>query len=220
MKGYVTIFFVLVLFASFTPPGTQKVKKGFYMDSREIQVSDWLEYAWYLKRDSMDKEHFKYKAALPDSTLFNHSHFMFDNPPINTTYPIVGVTYEQVVAYCKWRSVIVNKKYHKKVVYRLPTPEEWIEFANKNALQADHSKNSDSIERVSYFAKPFLGDYYIEKKIKKADYNLTDNVSEMTSEKGISMGNNFTDKEKGLARHEYTKPEKWLGFRCACEVVN
>ncbi|WP_196889488.1 SUMF1/EgtB/PvdO family nonheme iron enzyme [Aureivirga sp. CE67] len=49
---------------------------------------------------------------------------------------------------------------------------------------------------------------------EKGFYHLFDNISEMTSTKGIAMGDNYYH-NKGTFKNQvkYTKPEVWLGFR-------
>jgi Uncharacterized conserved protein len=51
-------------------------------------------------------------------------------------------------------------------------------------------------------------------------YCMQGNVSEMTSEKGIGMGGNYSlkvEQARFNSKQEYKKPESWLGFRCIAE---
>lgn len=60
-----------------------------------------------------------------------HSHPAFDN------YPVVNISYEAAVMYCKWLTEQYNanpKRKFKKVVFRLPTIIEW-EYAAKGGLE-------------------------------------------------------------------------------------
>lgn len=44
-------------------------------------------------------------------------------------YPVVNITYDAAVEYCKWLTAIYNntpKRKFKEVVYRLPSKEEWV----------------------------------------------------------------------------------------------
>lgn len=57
--------------------------------------------------------------------------------------------------------------------------------------------------------------------MKKNIHHIIGNVSEMTSTEGISFGGSWIhtmDEIKKDVTFEYTKPEYWLGFRCACKV--
>lgn len=144
-------------------------------------------------------------------------------------FPITGINYEQAVDFCKWRTMVLGGN---KVVYRLPTKEEWIAFANKGL--SDHEKVNrlrDSLQEgkcptYNYWItfpcdalhptsrQNGTGRYSPEKT--KA-FDVFGNVSEMTSEEGEAKGGNY----KLYARQchydsiqRYTKPEVWLGFRC------
>jgi formylglycine-generating enzyme required for sulfatase activity len=199
---------LFIALCAFTPPGTIKVQTSFYIDKSEISNAGWAEYISYLKdwRQS-DKENVL--AVLPDSTVWcsvYHGTFTKDWSK-NQNYPVVGISYEQAVNFCKWRSEAVRIKYHRKVKYRLPSQEEWSKFANTYILKEHNSIISENIQAVGNTSGS-----------KKDALHLFDNISEMTSEKGLAIGNNFTDVQKGLNVHNYSKPEKWLGFRCACEV--
>lgn len=152
-------------------------------------------------------------------------------------YPITGISYEQAVEYCKWRSLIQGEK---TVEYRLPTPEEWIKAAKKdleensvkfgipdsitlkhqptynykqNAITVQNIKNEPNFEtrlqRVQF-------DY----KSKLAN-NIFGNVSEMTIIKGISKGGNYLTTFAFQCNidsiQKYESPKMWLGFRCVVE---
>jgi formylglycine-generating enzyme required for sulfatase activity len=53
-------------------------------------------------------------------------------------------------------------------------------------------------------------------------YNMIGNVAEMVSEKGIAKGGSFAntlEECKIINNQYYTKPERWLGFRCVAVIV-
>jgi len=215
MKKIIIIPFLVILFCSFTPPGTIKIPDTIiYIDKSEISNDDWLGYIIYLK-DWRQADSVDIQPMLPDPRVWSsvyHGSFtsiasIMQTAPKSLDHPVVGVSYAQVVEYCKWRSEVVRIKYGKKVIYRLPTPEEWLKYANQIASKDNNQTMPDSLQAVS-----------TAKASKNDVFHFADNISEMTSEKGIAMGNNYTDKERGFDKHTYTNPEKWLGFRCVCEV--
>ena len=122
------------------PPGVVKAD-SILIDEAEVTNLHWLEYLYYLKRDSSDHI---YRAALPDTSVWEQ---VYENDlamtfsasylrsPAFQHFPVVGVTYEQAKGYCEWRSLVVNEKmrpenqHNLPVEYRLPTPSEWLAVA-------------------------------------------------------------------------------------------
>lgn len=108
-----------------------------------ITLQDWVDYLWWLGRE---KDTVKFKAMLPDG-LHNLQIYSMDweknidyidtlgilkwrwRYPAFRDYPLIGISYEQVIEYCAWRTDRVNEllKLRKKkytVVYTLPTEED------------------------------------------------------------------------------------------------
>ncbi len=122
---------------------------SFYMDETEIANIHWLEYLFYVQRDSSEAA---YKKALPDTNVWE-SPLAFNDPYVDhyfrypgfRYYPVVGIKWLQASDYCGWRTAVVNKKLAQDagvevpedggriplesgVVlpnYRLPTEAEW-----------------------------------------------------------------------------------------------
>lgn len=151
------------------PPGTVQINDTLYIDQTEVANIHWREYWFYLDRfDSANS----YKA-LPDTLVWNTIGQIVDtqkisdtliitstsdNPlteyyirhPMFNSYPVVGISHEQVVEYCKWRTYVANqgdyfrenkiKDYRNhlqdtfpiRYFYRLPTKEEWEMIAKGN----------------------------------------------------------------------------------------
>ncbi len=123
-----------------TPPNGIWLYDSLFIDATELSNIHWLEYLHYLRLDSPKSV---YQAALPDTTVWN----AFDTTGVLTSsylrYPgyrhfgLVGISWDQAVEYCKWRSDIVNEKWRDKdtgeqnfyLTYRLPTEKEWMEAA-------------------------------------------------------------------------------------------
>ena len=123
--------------------------QSFFLDQTEIANIHWLEYLHYIERDSSETY---FQSALPDTTVWEKE-LAFNTPYVSNYlrypgfryYPVVGVSWNQAVDYCRWRTEAVNKQrameyYGEDYVdgdippiesgiylpeFRLPTEAEW-----------------------------------------------------------------------------------------------
>jgi len=87
---------------------------SFYMDETEIANIHWLEYLYYVKKDSSEEF---YESALPDTMVWE-SKLAYNDPytehylryPGFRYFPVVGVNWLQANDYAVWRTRVVNKK--------------------------------------------------------------------------------------------------------------
>ena len=296
IKTTIVLFISVILFTSsineessrgvkqfkFTPPGCVWLKNNLYIDSKEIQNTDYREYLFWLLK-AKGRKSTEYIAAFPDTSVWQEK--LHTKPLIEkylrtvhySSYPMVGVSYEQANNYCKWRTDIVNeyilikkgivengflekgsenftlksfldgtyKNILRKVKpednyliarYRLPSKEEWEYAASadldikryplgfkksifSNSELASNTKNGNKeIKKLQFTATVPVSSY---KTNKYKIYCMIGNVAEMTLTKGISKGGSWIHNTSDCEiRKEikYEKPEKWLGFRCACEL--
>lgn len=243
----ITASFTVQTKKQFTPPGTVQINDTLFADECEIDNFSWQEYELAMAT-AYGKNSKQHMATLPD-TLVWRDNLSYNEPyveyyyrhPAYRNYPVVGVSYEQAVAYCKWRTervkmfMTVAKKYSvMNFEYRLPTKTEWEKLAETSAgfinnggrnekgqyrlncistdaaIKSPTNDNADVTAPVRSYYKNLFG-----------IYNMTGNVAEMVSEKGICKGggwrNNIEECRIGLDK-EYTKPTAWLGFRCICVI--
>ncbi len=88
--------------------------KDILMDEHEVTNKQWKEFVAA-----------KGQAFKPDTTLeFSYGLTVrnYYNNPAYDEYPVVGITWEQAVAFCEWRTSQVNDG---GADFRLPTEEEW-----------------------------------------------------------------------------------------------
>jgi len=136
---------------SASPPGAIYIHPlQLYADEVEVTNLHWQEFLYYARRDSSV---LYYHSQLPDTTVIQlrqQDYYYFkdmdgeairDIAPITSYqyhpeylfHPVVGVSYEQAVEYCKWRSAVVTAVYNRnpksrqklRYTYRLPTEQEW-----------------------------------------------------------------------------------------------
>ncbi len=241
-----------------TPPGTVWLKENIFIDTKEVSNIDYREFLYSIKKE-YGKNSDKYKKLLPDTTVWTSENkyntpfveFYFRHPAYNY-YPVVGISYEQAVEYCKWRSKTVNLFYYLKnhnikysvdknysnidipEVYRytLPTKEILTEIEaikmDEDVIKKIKKKNSVEynykIPNDTNFHNPFVftalvSAYYPN---KLGLYNTLGNVAEMSSTKGIAKGGAYIHTKEEIEstkEFSYSKPERWLGFRCICKKV-
>ncbi len=212
------------------PPGTVHLQGDIYVDQYEIRNVDYREFLyWYLRK--FDAASIEYKMLLPDSTVWIDNPNMPEDYSFTNSkykeYPVVGLSWQQAMAYTKWRSDRVNEQYYVQkgmlemddadglrslpvvYAYRLPKIAELqalseIEYKDREkVLLAELPKSIQSVA--------------VGPKNKLKLYGVHSNVSEMTRAPNLAMGTNWLAENDNIEKR-YTKPECWLGFRCICTV--
>lgn len=123
-----------------------------------------------------------------------------------------------------------------EVTYRLPTEAEWIRFAysglnpNERIKRSRDSLHANGCPMFNYAYKNPC-DRFMNNSLEyprqiggvrfmtdeNNAYDVYGNVSEMVAEAGVSKGGNYLTPASNChidSIQHYTKPEKWLGFRC------
>lgn len=90
---------------------------SFYMDENEVTNADYREYLYWLKRVYSGSYPEIYETALPDTTVWRdklgYNETYVENylrHPAYNFYPVVGVSWEQAMRYCSWRTDRVNEQ--------------------------------------------------------------------------------------------------------------
>jgi len=206
----------------YVPPGTIYDKAtGLYVDRIECSNWEWLFYIQYVKKQhGTDSE--QYRSTLIDLSIWDSAYFrdpyagrVLRNNMNSSQTSVVGVSYEQVLAYCAWRSDKVLERTGKKVIYRLPTAQEWDAIA-KNTI---NERKLTCSKQLSYTDKEAN---WRSKKI----VGLQDHVSELVAEKGQVKGLTSRDirNKKDIVYSdlfiERSQEEvmPYVGFRCVATI--
>ena len=252
-KHFLPGLLIIILFGfsvtkSKTPPGTVKFKDSLFVDITEISNASWKEYMhWNIKVYGKDSE--EYEKIIPDTSIwvgeFGDLKTSYFNDLKYLNYPVVGITYDQAVKYCEWRSHQVNVLYYilgnkvkfnpdstypgvpKLYKYRLPVKEEWLEIASVELKPRHKKKLSKKNMLVGNFKSNTrstiivpVDSYYPNMLGVK---NMYGNVAEMTSVKGIALGGSWKDDIEDFNitdEIKYSQASNCLGFRCMCEKIN
>jgi hypothetical protein len=218
ISKYITVIYVVLLvnnaFAQ-KIPGCKAIDadKKIFLDRHEITVLDWGEFCVGQGR-LYGATSPQTLAALPDSATFAQTYglcfYLIKDSVItirpakdvtamkSLLSPMTGISYEQALAYCQWRTKVVNEKFkqdNKKysVTYSLPSKEDYF-LAKKTASES----NNPPLTKIKYKSKKMTG--------------LFDNVAEYTNDRDIiidcySTNNQFITTENAL-----------IGFRCKATI--
>lgn len=182
-----------------------------------------------------------------DSTKFHdivlrknyHSHTAYSE------YPIVNIKYDAAILFCNWLTENYNTnrwRKFKKVVFRLPTEKEWMDAAQAGDTLAIYPWKGDKlrdehgcyncsfhVERVlppnsiySYFqVMPMKTGCFRPNKYGILD--MSGNVAEMISEKGITKGGSWKNDSTFLkikSRDFFDgNGQNSIGFRYFAEII-
>lgn len=201
-----------------------KITNRLYINKYEVSNSDYRLFLYSIANNAV-----LYKQAYPDTSVWKNftplASIYFKNPAY-ANYPLVGITYENALQYCEWLTDTYNAdggRKFKKVIFRLPTREEWTLAANGGNTEKQYPwgtgfiKNSRGMALCNYKddvlltynseikkyedVKPPIG--LIRTKITSpvksfypssfGMYSICGNAAEMISEKGIAKGGSYAD---------------------------
>ncbi len=226
------------------PDANLKMNDSIFIDYLEISFLAYSEYQYYLDRIyGIDSKEAK-MAALDTTVISQLRDYATYNQAENgevldiENLPVVGVTYDQAMAYTKWRTaaVLENSLIKADLLYPYKqqdakshfTPEgyfsgeftgyrprvsmDFLVFRLPTAEEWDeiYSTTADTSQTLRTIAPTF------EDKSQAVQF-INDNVSEMTASKGLAKGGNWLDGNKD---HIYEGSEVWLGFRCVADLVS
>lgn len=204
------------------PPNMVWLQDRLFIDKTEVANIHWLEYLHFLQKEVTQNQISQafYDAQVPDTTIGNAKAGNMFTHPAYRYHPVTGISYEQVLRFCEWRSAIVSEIYNKnnpapiglhwKFTYRLPSIKEWEKAAAGSLdislypygltrlfeVQADAPvlmrPPAPLINYRNHKAKRFT--------LKNVEnyapnllgiYQMIGNVAEMTATKGIAKGGSW-----------------------------
>lgn len=118
-------------------------KTNLYAGKFEVSNVDYLCFLNWTRKTKGEAE---YEKNLPDTLVWRtplgyaekYINYYLRHPAFRD-YPVVGVSYEQVLSFCEYFSTDINEwledKHVKKIRFRLPTEEEWEVAARGGQLE-------------------------------------------------------------------------------------
>ena len=149
---------------------------SFYMDKYEVTNIAWREYLEWNKFVFGRTKPELIAALLPDTTVWRDE-LAYNDPyveyyfshPAYSFYPVVGVSWEQAMAYCQWRTdrvnenILVSGKYIELPPYSMlqanpyMTEEEIDEFLLNNPEHPEYANYTKQEVTISAFEAQQLG---------------------------------------------------------------
>ena len=244
------------------PLALKNIKSNFVKTQKDLYVSRYevsnLDYRNFLADLLSNKKTGIYNHCFPDTLVWKANpkiasplvQFYFRHTSYDQ-YPVVGVSYEAALQYCAW----LTEKYHedanrkhKKVVFKLPSKEEWIFAANKGDTSKMYTWGTGFVQnnRKQYLCNFKHTNFVFDSSSKKYNeintdqqtyilspiqsfypnsfglYNMCGNVAEMIEETGIAKGGSFQDPAYQVrisSEKSYTKAQVDIGFRVVMKVL-
>ena len=180
-----------------------------------------------------------WKDCLYDSILwsekFPHSYNgsyvrHYFNHPAFRNQPVLSISHKGALEFCKWATINYNfqkRRKYKKVLFRLPTNQEFEELINSVEIKFDSDDVSDYTEfnfnlrfENNFAADGGLYPTYVYNYIQneKMFCSIIGNVCEFT-QTGESIGGNwFCYPSESKLYSKYESPDPRVGFRVIMEI--
>jgi hypothetical protein len=144
------VFQILFFYSLFSqkrivPPGTVKLNDSTYIDKFEVTNLNYREYMYWTAKKYGPKSP-EFISILPDTTVWGTKTrlayvSLYLRHPAYANYPVVGVTYEQAVKYCEWRTDRVNEYiYFKENKIKPGTDISNVQIPKAYKIQIAHKK--------------------------------------------------------------------------------
>jgi formylglycine-generating enzyme required for sulfatase activity len=218
--------------------------QGFYMKSTEVTNKEYRLFLADLKQNNKLAD---YALYLPDTNAWTEiskntflvpmKEYYFWHPAYDN-YPVACVSHVGAIAYCKWFTEKINttSKTGEKLIFRLPTKEEYLKSCAKEKTLYKYAWGTDEIRnsKGNILCNHVHIDTIASKKHSLLDgqdivapsksywtnqngiYNLNGNLAEMINEFGIAYGGSWRNEASevtSLSTLEYKKASALVGFR-------
>lgn len=196
-----------------------QVNDTLWVDDTEITNNEYHQFLQQLTGEER-------KQYYPDTTLWQQevplgeplTNYYFLHPAYDD-YPVVGISHEAAVAFCKWRTRFFVETNNQHILFRLPTEDEWEQMAaldpemtgpyaggyshptnpsTKQEMKFVNKKKNKDIPLFNYgpISEEIYGGFVFTNSTKAnfpsaGIYGLSGNVAEMVTQKSIAKGGSY-----------------------------
>lgn len=176
-------------------PGIVFIDENWGIDQTECTNFNWLEFLFWTS-EVYGKNSPEYNAILPDTTAWNtlgHLYEEYDSHylrhPAYRNFPVVGVSYQQMQAYCQWRS---DRVFEYKLIVggfitykRKRNIDSIISVSALRAGKLAWIPNIEIVQLVPHYQLPTESQWkkavvYAENEFKKCSKRKIERINQMT----------------------------------------
>lgn len=199
----------------------------FYIYKTEISNKEYKEFLNYLQENKQtdllkvcEVNHDGWKSVLEYSTPYENYYFEKND---YADFPVVNITFEAAEAFCDYLSVKYAKEFGIEVDFQLPSLQEWVRAAKGDTKDNVFAWGNNALDNK----KGFQGNFKTDDNTVTAPidsfkpnqfglYNMSGNVSEMTSKKHLAVGGSWNCIPEESLVENYQTYENYspsIGFR-------
>ncbi len=174
------------------------------------------EYKRFLAAVRQDSGEAAYRNLLPDSTIgTTEQYHRYLLEAEYDDFPVVGISWENALRYCVWRSMQEISKPGTHYLYRLPTMLEW----NAAFEVLKGVKNTDfNQDYADWLMDAFYENSFMYAPAAVYGYDKSDRLSHRRRFIGNSYFISFRDPASFRGLYQYaSQGHPFLGFRCVRE---
>lgn len=180
------------------------------------------EYKVYLEDIKQDSGYTYYKTQLPDTNIGTkeiHAHYISTKK--YEAYPVVGISWENALNYCKWKTIKENPG-SIRYIYRLPKASEWIaalEYLKNQQIAHDLNHDySDWLLVIRDESSKEFKSFHSDNKTWHYDFVYLHKMKDPPAlKRKIVIGNSFLYQGERILHHNYSyyanQGYRQIGFR-------